>query len=176
LKNKIWTVLIVAISLATILFFFYEVDNRSDNSSVNNCGGINRQPGSEILRKIYVNDSNFQNLTKGNYSSPGGILNETGESVAYIRINGSYIHEATIVMKNGTLKTIGPDDSLEDLYREADSLNGSVISVNSQITGGEFYIITIDTPNETVKSIEKVDKLPEWTGTEEVVSEELIGK
>ena len=79
-------------------------------------------------------------------------------------------------MKNGKLKTIGPDDSLEDLYREADSLNGSVISVNSQITGGEFYIITIDTPNETVKSIEKVDKLPEWTGTEEVVSEELIGK
>lgn len=77
MKNKIWTVLIVAISLATILFFFYEVNNRSDNPSANNCGGINRQPGTEILRKIYVNNSNLQNLTGGTYSFAGGICNET---------------------------------------------------------------------------------------------------
>jgi len=73
-------------------------------------------------------------------------------------------------MQNDTLKTIGPDDSLEDLYREADSLNGSVTSTYSQMTGGEFYMITVDTPNGTVKSIEKVAELPEWT-TETVIKE-----
>ncbi len=52
---------------------------------------------------------------------------------------------------------------MKELYREADSLNGSVISTYSQMTGREFYIVTIDTPNEILKSIEKVDKLPEWT-------------
>jgi hypothetical protein len=31
-------------------------------------------------------------------------------------------------------------------------------------------MITIDTPNGTVKSIEKVDELPEWT-TETVIEE-----
>ncbi len=75
-------------------------------------------------------------------------------------------------MQNGTLKTLGPDNSLENLYREADSLNGSVTSTYSQMTGGEFYMITVDTPNGTVISIEKVDELPEWT-TETVIKEVL---
>ncbi|HWQ49526.1 MAG TPA: hypothetical protein VN414_11390 [Methanosarcina sp.] len=59
---------------------------------------------------------------------------------------------------------------MEELYREANYLNGSVISTYSQMTGGKFYMITIDTPNETVKSIENVDKLPEWT-TETVIED-----
>lgn len=42
------------------------------------------------------------------------------------------------------------------------------------MTGGEFYMITVDTPNGTVKSIEKVDELPEWTAEVEVVGSELI--
>lgn len=117
-----------------------------------------------------MNDNDFQNLTKGNYSGAGVIFNETGESVGYIRINGWYIHEVTVEMQNCTLKTIGPADSLEDLYREADSLNGSVISIFSQMIGGEFYMITVDTPNGTVISIEKVDELPEWT-TETAIKE-----
>ncbi|WP_440948893.1 hypothetical protein ACSAZL_18000 [Methanosarcina sp. T3] len=143
-------------------------------NDVDNYGGIHREPGSEILRKIYVNDSDFQNLTKGKYTYEVGIFNETGESVAYIRINGWYIHEVTVELQNGTLKTVGPSDSLEDLYMEADSLNGSVISTSSKITGGEFYIITIDTPNGTVRSIEKVNRLPDWTAEAEVVGSELI--
>jgi hypothetical protein len=127
----------------------------------------------EVLRRIYENDSDFQNLTKGNYAGAGtAIFNETGESVVYIRINGSYVHEVTFEMQNGTLKTIGPSDSLGDLYREADSLNGSVVSIDSRITGGEFYMITIDTPNETVTSIEKVNELPEWSNDPIIVSED----
>jgi len=143
-------------------------------NDVDNYGGINREPGSEILRKIYVSDSDFQNLTKGNYTYEVGIFNETGESVAYIRINGWYIHEVTVELQNGTLKNLGPDVSEEKLCKEADYLNGTVISTYSQMTGGEFYMITIDTPNETVKSIEKVDELPEWTAEAEVVGSELI--
>lgn len=174
MKNKLWTVLIVAISLATILFFFHEVDNCSNNPSVNNCGGFDRRPASQVLYEICMNDGEFQNLTKGNYAAvnaDGNIFNESGESIAYIRVNGSYIHEVIIEMQNGTLKTIGPDSSLEGLYKEADFLQGSVISIHSQITGGEIYVVAIDTPNGTVKSIEKVSELPEWTGTVEVVSE-----
>ena len=141
-------------------------------NDVDNNGGINRESGSEILRKIYVNDSDFQNLTKGNYSGAGAIFNETGESIVYIRINGWYIHKAIVELQNGTSKTIGPGASMEELYKEADSLNGSVISTNSQMTGGEFYMMTVDTPNETVKSIEKVDELPAWT-TATVIEEVL---
>jgi hypothetical protein len=127
----------------------------------------------EVLRRIYENDSDFQNLTKGNYAGAGtAIFNETGESIVYIRINGSYVHEVTFEMQNGTLKTIGPSDSLGDLYREADSLNGLVVSIDSRITGGEFYMITIDTPNETVTSIEKVNELPEWSKDPIIVSED----
>lgn len=133
-------------------------------------GGIDRKPASQVLYEIYENDSDFQNLTKGNYSGTGVIFNETGESVVYIRINGWYIHEVTVELQNGTLKNLGPDVSMEELYREANSLNGSVISTYSQMTGGKFYMITIDTPNETVKSIEKMDELPEWT-TETVIED-----
>lgn len=133
-------------------------------------GGIDRKPASQVLYEIYENDSYFQNLTKGNYSGTGAIFNETGESVVYIRINGWYIHEVTVELQNGTLKNLGPDVSMEELYREADSLNGSIISIHSQMTGGEFYMITIDTPNGTVKSIEKINELPEWT-TETIIEE-----
>jgi len=123
------------------------------------------------MHRIYANSSDFQNLTNGNYAASGAIFNETGESVGYIRCTArSYVYEMTIEMQNGTTKTIGPSGSLEDLYREADSLNGSVIFLDSQITGGELYMVTVDTPNETVKSIEKIDELPEWT-TETVIEE-----
>lgn len=141
-----------------------------------NCAEIDRLDPSDTMRKIYENDSDFQNLTEGNYAgvnADGNIFNETGESVSYIQVNGFYIHKVTIEMQNGTLKTIGPNSSLEDLYREADFLNGSVVSVHSQVTGGEIYMVIIDTPNGTVKSIEKVNELPEWTGTEKV-EDELI--
>lgn len=79
MKNKIWTVLIVVISLATILFFFHEIDNRSDNTSINNCDGIDRRPASQVLNKICTNDNDFQNLTKRNYAASGSIFNEIGE-------------------------------------------------------------------------------------------------
>jgi hypothetical protein len=158
---------------ATISFLFHDIANGSDNFSADNCDEINRLDAAETLRRICRNDKDFQNLTKGNYTAPGAIFNETGESVVCIRINGWYIHEGTSEMQNGTLKTIGPSDSLEDLYREADSLNGSVVSIDSRITGGEFYMITIDTPNKTVTSIEKVNEyeLPEWCRGPIIVSE-----
>ncbi|AKB27201.1 hypothetical protein MSSIT_0482 [Methanosarcina siciliae T4/M] len=162
-ESKWLSMLILVFISAIFLLSLYESGNLSLGvNDVDNYGGINRDV-SEILRKIYVNDSDFQNLTKGNYSGAGAIFNETGESTVYIRINGWYIHKATIELQNGTSKTIGPSASMEELYKEADSLNGSVISTYSQITGGEFYVIIVDTPNETVKSIEKVDELPEWT-------------
>jgi hypothetical protein len=43
-----------------------------------------QKTGSEILRKIYMNNSNLQNLTGGTFFYAGGIFNETGESTAYI--------------------------------------------------------------------------------------------
>ncbi|HIH93506.1 TPA: hypothetical protein HA338_05530 [Methanosarcina acetivorans] len=160
---------------AIFLLSLYESGNLSlGMNDVDNCDEINRLDIAEALRKIYSNDSDFQNLTKGNYTTPGAIFNETGESVVCIQINGWYIHEVTFELQNGTIKTIGPSESLEDLYREADSLNGSVVSVDSRITGGEFYMITIDTPNKTVTSIEKVsgyDELPEWARGPIIVSE-----
>lgn len=163
--------MIVAIFVATISFLLYAVAHGSDNLPVDNCSEICRLAPSDTMQRIYVNDSNFQNLTKGNYKNEGGgIFNETGESIGYIRIN--YFYEVTIEMQNGTvLKSIETEGSLEDLYREADSRNRSIKSIHSQITGGEFYVITIDTPNETVISIEKVNELPEWTGTIEEVDE-----
>ena len=166
------SLIIIGLFSAIFLLSLYEPGDLSwvTNDDIGNCGGENRLSPSDVMQRIYENDSDFQNLTKGNYSGSGGIFNETGKSVEYIQVNGSYIHEATIKMQNGTLKTIGPDSSEENLYREADSLNGSIISIHSQMTGGEFYMITIDTPNGTVKSIEKVDELPEWT-TETVIEE-----
>jgi hypothetical protein len=164
--------LIVTIFFAAISLLFHGIDNGSNTFSADNCDGTNRLDVAESLRRIYENDSYFQNLTKGNYSGAGtAIFNETGESIVYIRINGSYIHKVTFEMKNGTITTIGPSDSLEDLYREADSLNGSVISIDSLITGGELYMITVDTPNETVMSIEKVNELPEWAKDPIITSE-----
>ena len=165
--------MIVAIFFATISFLLYAVAHGSDNLPVDNCSEIYRLAPSDTMQRIYENDSDFQNLTKGNYNNEGGgIFNETGESIGYIRIN--YFYEVTIEMQNGTvLKSIETENSLEDLYREADSQNRSIKSIHSQVTGGEFYIVVIDTPNGTVKSIEKVNELPEWTGTiEEVVSED----
>ena len=171
MKNKIWIVLIVAISFATISFLLYAVAYGSDNLPVDNCSEIYRLAPSDTMQRIYMNDSDFQNLTKGNYKNEGGgIFNETGESRGYIRIN--YFYEVTIEMQSGTvLQSIETEGSLEDLYREADSPNGSIKSIHSQITGGEFYMITVDIPNGTVKSIEKVNELPEWTGTIEEVDE-----
>lgn len=165
--------MIIGLLSAIFLLSLYESsDLHWSTSDIDNHGGINRRSGWEVLTEIYTNDSDFQNLTKGNYSGAGAIFNEAGESMGYIRINGSYIHKITVEMQNGTLKTLGPDNSLENLYREADSLNGSVTSTYSQMTGGEFYMITVDTPNGTVISIEKVDELPEWT-TETVIKEVL---
>ncbi len=60
----------------------------------------------ETMQRIYENDSDFQNLTKGNHSGIGAIFNETEESIAYIRINGWYIHEVTVELQNSTLKTL----------------------------------------------------------------------
>lgn len=157
---------------ATISFLFHDIANGSANFSADNYDETNRLDAAEALRRICRNDSDFQNLTKGNYAGAGtAIFNETGESIIYIRINGSYIHEITFEMQNGTIKTVGPSDSLEDLCREADSLSGSVVSIDSRITGGEFYMITIDTPNKTVASIEKVNELPEWSIDPIIVSE-----
>jgi len=74
-------VIIIFLS-AIFLLSLYESGNLAwGTNNINNCGGINREPGSEILRKIYVNDSDFQNLTKRNYSGAGAIFNETGESI-----------------------------------------------------------------------------------------------
>jgi len=170
----LFSLIIIGLFSAIFLLSLYESGDLSwvTNDDISNCGGENRLAPSDVMQRIYENDSGFQNLTKGNYSGIGAIFNETGESVAYIRINGWYIHEVTVELQNGTLKNLGPDVSMEELYREADSLNGSVISTYSQMTGGEFYMITIDTPNETVKSIEKMDELPEWT-TETVIKEVL---
>ena len=155
--------LIVLFLSGTLLLSLHESGKLPwGTDDIDNRGGINRTPASVIMQEICLNDSDFRNLTKGNYTCPVAIFNETGESVRYIRINGWYIHKVTIEMQNGTLKTIETENSLEDLYKEADSLNGSVKSVHSQITGGEFYMVTINTPNGTVKSIEKVDELPEW--------------
>ncbi|WP_440956810.1 hypothetical protein ACSAZK_07935 [Methanosarcina sp. Mfa9] len=166
--------MIVLFLSGTLLLSLHESDKLPwGTDDIDNHGGINRTPASEIMNEICLNDSDFRNLTKGNYTYEVGIFNETGESVRYIRINGWYIHKVTIEMQNGTLKTIETEGSLEDCYKEADSLYGSVKSVDSQITGGEFYMVTIDTPNGTVKSIEKVDKLPEWAlGIEESVAVE----
>ena len=171
-----WSSLMIVVLLSAIflLSLFESGDLSWGTDDIDNCGETNRLDASETMRRIYANDSDFQNLTKGNYAGAGtAIFNETGESVVYVRINGSYIHEVTFEMQNGTIKTIGPSDSLEDLYREADSLNGSVVSIDSRITGGEFYMITIDTPNKTVTSIEKVNEyeLPEWCRGPIIVSE-----
>jgi hypothetical protein len=177
LKNKIWIVLIVAISLATILFFVYEVDNRSDNPSANSCGGINRQSGSEILRKIYVNDSNLQNLTGGEYSFAGGICNETGESTAYLITDRKEVYIMTLETANGTVKSFKLNQE-EEIIKIAKEFNSNSYSVKREIIEVKIYKVTIDTPNKTVKSIEVVDKLPDWiieiNNTEEVVSEETV--
>jgi len=176
LDGSKWSSLMIVVLLSAIflLSLFESGDLSWGTDDIDNCGETNRLDASETMRRIYANDSDFQNLTKGNYAGAGtAIFNETGESVVYVRINGSYIHEVTFEMQNGTIKTIGPSDSLEDLYREADSLNGSVVSIDSQITGGELYMITIDTPNETVASIKKVNEseLPEWGRDPIIVSE-----
>lgn len=170
--SKLFSLIIIGLFSAIFLLSLYESGDLSwvTNDDIGNCGGENKLSPSDVMQRIYENDSDFQNLTKGNYSGSGGIFNETGKSIAYIRINGWYIHEVTVELQNGTLKNLGPDVSMGELDREADSLNGSVISIYPQITGGEFYMITIDTPNGTVKSIEKVDELPEWT-TETVIEE-----
>ncbi|AKB82555.1 hypothetical protein MSBR3_1977 [Methanosarcina barkeri 3] len=166
-----FSLIIIGLFSAIFLLSLYESGDLSwvTNDDIGNCGGENRLAPSDVMQRIYENDSAFQNLTKGNYNyEGGGIFNETGESIGYIRIN--YFYEVTIEMQNGTvLKSIETENSLEDLYKEADAQNRS-ISIYPQITGGEFYMITIDTPNETVKSIEKVDELPEWT-TETVIEE-----
>ncbi|AKB23847.1 hypothetical protein MSMTP_0378 [Methanosarcina sp. MTP4] len=164
MEGSKWVMLLIVLFLSgTLLLSLHESGKLPWGADdIDNRGGINRTPASVIMQEICLNDSDFQNLTKGNYTCPVTIFNETGESVRYIRINGWYIHKVTIEMQNGTLKSIETEDTLDDLYKEVDSLNGSVKSVDSKITGGEFYMVTIDTPNGTVKSIEKVDKLPEW--------------
>lgn len=173
--SKWFSLIIIGLFSAIFLLSLYESgDLPLGMNDSDDFGGIDRKPASQVLHEIYENDSDFQNLTKGNYSGTGAIFNETGKSIVYIRINGWYIHEVTVELQNGTLKNLGPDVSEEKLCREADYLNGTVISTYSQMTGGEFYMITIDTPNETVKSIEKVDELPEWTAEAEVVGSELI--
>lgn len=169
--SKWFSLIIIGLFSAIFLLSLYESgDLPLGMNDTGNSGEMDRLDPLVTMQRICENDSDFQNLTKGNYSGPGGIFNETGESVAYIQINGWYIHEVTVELQNGTLKNLGPDVSEEKICKEADSLNGTVISTYSQMTGGEFYMITIDTPNETVKSIEKVDELPEWT-TETTITE-----
>ncbi len=96
-------------------------------NDVDNCGEIDRLNPTETMHRIYANSSHFQNLTNENYAISGIIFNETGKSVGYIRMNDSYVYEMTIEMQNGTTKNIGPSGSLEDFYKEADSLKGPLI-------------------------------------------------
>jgi hypothetical protein len=178
LKNKILTILIVAISLATISFLFYGVVNRSDNSSVNNCGGINRQSGSQILSEICANDSNLQNLTGGTYSLAGGICNETGESTAYLITDRKEVYIMTLETANGTVKSFKLDKE-EEIIKIAKEFDSNSYSVKREVIGGDIYKVTIDTPNKTVESIETVNKLPDWiieiNNAKEVVTGETIG-
>ena len=137
------------------LFFFHAISGFLDDESEDEDIGTDRISGYDMINSIIVNNSCFKNHTCGLYSLERVLFNESGESVAYVRINGQYIRRATIELENGTIDSFEMKGSLERLYKMADSVNGSVRSVHSRITGGELYVVTIDTPNGTLKSIDK---------------------
>lgn len=88
--------IIILLSVIFLLSLYESVDLPWGRNDIHNCGGIDRKPASQVLSEIYVNDSDFQNLTKGNYAgvdADGNIFNEIGESRGCVRIN--YVHEVT---------------------------------------------------------------------------------
>lgn len=157
-KKKMGVLLGVAVVLsATLSAFFLVCLGCVDDDEVAP-GGIDRVSGYDQMTRIMRNDSEVRDLIEGGYIFKGGVFNETGESVAFICLPP--LRQA--VSGSDTAAREGVDDSR--VVTAVTDTGGETIGWKSTIntTGWENYKVTLDTPNGTVTSVERIEQPPEW--------------